>query len=89
MSVYQWPHKGTTIFRSAISVTVSNIMYICPVLRRVLIYIFFILKAQLFFYSAFRLPVFFSVVKSIRYGSLFAERVRASNGELLLSEVSE
>jgi len=30
ISVYQWPHKGT-IYRSAISVTVLNVLYVCPV----------------------------------------------------------
>jgi len=58
--VYQWPHKGTN-FRSDLSVTVSNIMYVYPVFRGDLVLFNFHSDAQLFFFFCFSGSYFFSL----------------------------
>jgi len=60
ISGYQWPHKGT-IFRSAISVTVLNILYMCLVFGSDSVLFFFHSDAQLFCFFYFSASYFFSL----------------------------
>jgi hypothetical protein len=92
ISVYQWPHRGgggRAIFRPAISVPLLKLLYVCPVVRsNLVLFIFHSDGRAVFLFLFFGFLFYFSVVKSIKWGSFSADTL-TSNEVLLLSEVSE
>ena len=79
-----------TIFRSRISVTLSKVLYMCPVLRnKLVLFIFYSDGTAVYLFLLFRALFSFSVVKSVLCGTFSADTVTSSNEELLLSEVSQ